>query len=752
MNWKAIRWLVTALACAVMLVIPAALYPCGPVFSSPIFVMPGPVDDAKYAAGEMGIPLRSYGRAYVFIAYRYFDGQPLSKEEQASVYSYQKGAGFQTFGAGYDSSENSEITKPWEEARQKFGAEPLAQPIDPFKEHKNYNFYLNCPPPAFVTAAATLTDRSKKFSAEELKNWVAAQDAAFSNCSGKAVNAIPADAAGSASALLKQDRAYQIAAANFYAGYFDNAIAGFRAIAADKQSPWHVWGRFLVGRSMIRKATLNVEREDEAFDPKVLEQAEEELREVVADPELAPVHEAAQQMLGFTNFRLHPAELQVRLANDLAKRTTPETMEREIGDYVKLTGNNGIEPKDDMSVWIRSFERFGTEAPDSEVKQQPPGAEVIKSWQEKKTVPWLALAISAARADDKGLKELVGEAGKVKSDSPAYPTVQYHLTRLEMERGDLAEARKQTEAFLAAKGEQVPLSTKNMFLRLRLVAASDFADFMKYAERRPVAVGAEGFDEMNEVCQQDKSTGACKRDFLDPMAAKQLDWMPLSYWMTAVNTLKAGAELRQEMVLATWTRAWLTDDWAVADHAARVTEQEVKGASKFLDTFLGSGDLATKKFAGAFAILHWPGVQPTMNVGSLRDDRLDEINNFRQNWWCGLKEQMVFQQATENKTPTALKPDFPAFLSASDRNMAQTTQAKILSSAVAPNYLVPIVLSWAKAHPDDPRVPEALALSVKATRFGCTDDRTTGFSKAAFTLLHGKYPQSEWAKKTKYYY
>jgi hypothetical protein len=61
-------------------------------------------------------------------------------------------------------------------------------------------------------------------------------------------------------------------------------------------------------------------------------------------------------------------------------------------------------------------------------------------------------------------------------------------------------------------------------------------------------------------------------------------------------------------------------------------------------------------------------------------------------------------------------------------------------------------MDWAKTHPDDQRVPEGLYLAVRSTRYGCTNKLTTKYSKSAFDLLHQKYPQSEWAKKTKYYF
>jgi hypothetical protein len=72
------------------------------------------------------------------------------------------------------------------------------------------------------------------------------------------------------------------------------------------------------------------------------------------------------------------------------------------------------------------------------------------------------------------------------------------------------------------------------------------------------------------------------------------------------------------------------------------------------------------------------------------------------------------------------------------------------------------VIDYANAHPDDPQVPEALALTVRATHYACQswDSKTPGAStsnytpvgKAAFELLHTHYPKSPWTAKTPYYY
>jgi hypothetical protein len=69
-----------------------------------------------------------------------------------------------------------------------------------------------------------------------------------------------------------------------------------------------------------------------------------------------------------------------------------------------------------------------------------------------------------------------------------------------------------------------------------------------------------------------------------------------------------------------------------------------------------------------------------------------------------------------------------------------------------PNYMGSIVLGWAKSHPDDKRLAEALYFVVRSTRYGCTGEKTWPISKQAFDLLHAGFPTSEWLKKTPCWY
>jgi hypothetical protein len=94
----------------------------------------------------------------------------------------------------------------------------------------------------------------------------------------------------------------------------------------------------------------------------------------------------------------------------------------------------------------------------------------------------------------------------------------------------------------------------------------------------------------------------------------------------------------------------------------------------------------------------------------------------------------------------------PAFLSVTEVAQLKEETARLADVAVAPNILAAEVLGYAKLHPDDERVPEALHLVVRSTRYGCTDTETTKWSEKSFRLLHEHYPNSEWTMKTKYYY
>jgi hypothetical protein len=124
--------------------------------------------------------------------------------------------------------------------------------------------------------------------------------------------------------------------------------------------------------------------------------------------------------------------------------------------------------------------------------------------------------------------------------------------------------------------------------------------------------------------------------------------------------------------------------------------------------------------------------------GLERETALGRIDSYRDNWWCAL--------------PAKGTGAGPVFLTAAERQAAEHARSRLAALETAPNYLGQEAVRLARLLPSDPRAPEVLYLAVRATRYGCTNDKTGPVSKAAFDLLHQKYPNSEWAKKTPFWY
>jgi len=138
-----------------------------------------------------------------------------------------------------------------------------------------------------------------------------------------------------------------------------------------------------------------------------------------------------------------------------------------------------------------------------------------------------------------------------------------------------------------------------------------------------------------------------------------------------------------------------------------------------------------------------------VDSGSGRGTPLNEQDSYRDNWWCAAA---LAEQQTEKDAGGSTGKTSPNFLTAAQRATAAKEYAVLASFGAAPNYLCRQVIEWATSHPADPRVPEALHLAVKSTRYSCTDKQTGKWSKAAYDFLHQHYPGNTWTKQTPYWF
>jgi hypothetical protein len=753
MTRKYLRSLVVVLL-AVLLFNSTPTFACGPFLIEAVFVHtvhPAyPMD--RFAAGRVGVLQPSYARSYLYAGYRYLAGSGFSRAEQRALTEFWSDRLNYSWSAG-----DEDWTKAWFEARHKVVTQDPA-PISVYRSREKpneYESYLNCQKDAFETAIATLNERIAKFGADNaaVKTWLTAQDQVFSNCAGGSL--IPEQLPSDADALQRADRAYQIAAANFYAGDNDGARKAFEAIAADTSSPWQRNAVYLIARSLIRKGSLGPPEQKQES----LSAAEAQLRKILADKKLSSLHAASTRLLNLVRLRLHPAERANELAHILAAKTENPNIKQDLWDYTSLLDgfleedDSGNAPPafpktEDLTDWIATFQDSS-----SSVREH-----ALERWQATHSDPWLVASLTALEGKDPKASELIAEARKVPSSSAAFASARFHAIRLLMESDQNAEARKLLDQTLKSDRAQFDDSSLNLLIGRRMLLANSLAEFLTDATRVPAALswnddGREVPSGDEELSDETKSLRG--KPLFDIDAAHALNQqIPLSLLKEAVKSNALPAAPRRDLAQATWLRAALLGDTTNANELVPVLSGLVTEMSELLNNYRSTMPPDEKKFAAIYAWLKFPGLEPVVDAGVGRVTPLQQQDSYRDNWWCSSS----FQAATaeENREVVSFTATTTAaplrFLTPAEIERGAKEWSALSAFGTAPNYLTRQVIQWANSHPADPRVPEALHLAVRTTRFGCTDKDSSRWSKAAFDLLHRKYPTNPWTKKTPYWF
>lgn len=753
-NWKTPKPFCLLLL-AVMLFSPYG-NSCGPFFPNAIFVFgTHPGKPLKwYADGSLGVVLPDYNRSYLVIAYRYFAGRPLAESERNDALNYWRGALGRSWNPEEDKSKDPLLD--WLAARRQIlGAEAAAPAISADQQVPGgYGNFTNCLDDAFRTAALTLRDRASRFGNDRpaIQEWVQAQDMVFSDCDHG--QGIPPVAKDSSPAWLKSDRQYQVAAAYFYVHSFDEAAQQFDQIARDSGSPWRKLAPYLAARSMIRKATM-----PEKLDQEALQNAESRLQKIVADPSNIGMQKAARAMLGFVSLRLHPEQRTAELAQLLAGPQPDPNFYQDLVDYAWGSGQaTGDDPE--ITDWIFTFQQKGDDA----------RAHALARWRKQHSLPWLVAALSKIDSKDAAAGDLLRAAEQAPASSPAYATVAYHRIRLLMQAGAVDKARSVLEGILKSTPVRLTDSSLNLFLGHRAQLATSYQDFLAHAAL-PVIDIDDGIDSRETFACEPKSCdevlyGGADKPAVQWRFDRNSAWIlnlrtPLTLLADAAKSNELHQSLRGEVALAAWTRAEMLNRHDIAAALAPELEKAYPAVKEQMEAYAAAKPEDAKQ-AGLFAILHFPGMRPYVNSGVARSTAIEKVDDFRDNWWCadvGTEVDQVNRAKDESLWAKAHKitipkdaPAAPSFFSPEQQKAADREWQELVASGAGPSYLAREAMAWATAQPQDPRVPEALHLAVRSTRYGCSDDMTSNLSHKAFTLLHEKYPNSKWAKLTPYWY
>jgi hypothetical protein len=747
----------------------------GPALASgPPLTVPWPLDpyggtNAERAAfhdGRVGVLMGRSPWSQLFEAWRLLHHLPVGAEAGAALDEpCCDGSG----GAALEAAQ-----KAWSEARQLVPNAPPTEwfSLDTERDIGNFVLVPNCFADAFATAAQTLHDRISDHGSDDagVKSWLAAQDAVFANCAKDVdLPSLGADAPD----WLTADRAYQGAAVELYRRHFAEAVRLFTAVGNDASSPWRKLGPYLAARAAVHAVRAA------PADAAVIAEARQSLASLAAPPMYG--HDQLAALTAAFDFRVDPDRRRSDLAALLAAPALPATAAIDFKDSRLLGRTSDGMP--DYLDWITVFGRI----PDASqatwfehyAVDQPwkTDADALKHARERWTATsdpgWL---IAAMASTDPGTDagDLVAASRSLKPDDPAFLTAAYHRLRLTLDT-DPNSARAELDAII--ERSDLSVTSRNLFLAQRTMVARDAKEFAQVALRRPPCpdgasdgcigedYGMEAYDQMRSVPGWGPESEQMRKlpDF-GPEAALAIDRMALSERVPLAEDDTLPATLRLDLALTNWTRAVLLDNTAVASHMAQLLRTLLPQLAPEWTAYSSARNREEQRIAAWFLLAKLPGAAVDLADSNLAYVRpVGSVASFEGRWpdWLvaprGARlqpvepaavsgDQVCFGLCGSGKFPFRL-PDFIA---------AQAAQAAAERSGFSPGSNVPGVssvweelLGYMRAHPRDPHAPEALYWLIHVSHYGTGHNRS-GYR--AFMLLHERYPNSTWAKQSKYYY
>ena len=637
----------------------------------------------------------------------------------------------------------------------------------------------NCSPDAQSFAAAQLAaiqarpDRTKA----RVDAWIAAQTQVFKLCERDPLEVLAAPdplvepLPATEPLYWRQLREYQAAAAAFYAAHYAQSQQAFAHIGRTPGHPMQGWGAYLALRSHLRAvqlpttptpkggaATRAPARPEQLAD---LAAIRKEGAAIIADPALAPVHEAAAATLRRAAFLLAPGRRYAELTAMLSDLNADPSREDALDDW-QLIGSSSAESVSDehmLEALLEAHPWFDW------VSSLPPptDAVAVPARAASSTCPADCQHANEAFADRKGeagqrrawlvealmfasppAPALESAAQAVPPQAPEYATVRYYLAGHLAASGRADAARAMSEGLLGRLQASKPLSTSaiNLVTQQRFGMATSVADASAYLLMFPVA-----------------STNPDTGERADPAAAvlapsdDGIRWLDRSLsvadMLALAKSLKTPSPWRGRIAVAAWMRADLLGDASAALAAASLVEQWVPAlkpvALRYRSTPVGP---ERQHWLVVSALRH--GLSPDLRRYSRDADASYPVakpDETVADMWCSIGNDEFDDDATGQRKGRLQPPEVTA-----DPARRDAERARLLKTHSATGFVGQHAIAWAASHPADKDLPWLLYVAVQSSRGGCMDPDHTAVSKKAWQILHQRFPRSPWTEQTPYFY
>lgn len=756
---------------------------CAPVFPQAVMVNGTHPDFPLklFAAGNLGIIQPGWARSYLCVVYRYLNDKPLSASEQRSIVRLWHrrliNASLYTGELGFD-----EIEK-YLDLRAKVTGIAAGKTPSLYSTVDSYRYSQKIGLNAFAVARETLGQRINKYGLKsaQVREWLRAQDIVFGISPGKI--RIPQPLLSSADPLQKADRAYQIAAATFYANDIPKAESLFLKIAQDKSSPWSKLASYMVARC---KTNLALNSKDAHAVKAAISCITDALRENTDEV-------TGEDLLDLQRPLTYMGRPGGDLLKELASKVSTGNSARfggDVGDITYLldegaSTGDGTGARDnrqttntpDLTDWLLCMQSRDDEcsyySEDEQKKFKTENEErskhSLEMWRKTKTIPWLVAAVSANGLEKDTVADLKRAALKVPAGSKAFLTMRYYLADEMIKSGKSAEARAQLLKLLGQK--DLPPSSRNLF-SMQMGSASESADqYLIHSVQAPAGICSDfNLLPANFMDLEKRADFHVDPARFDETVAGDLNKnLPLSLWVRLARDRSLNPQLRGLLLRATWLRAHLANRKDVAKQLEPDLAVAAPVIAPALRKYQQANSSDARRFLLASLILRFYGMSPYLDGGVERHGLpLQEFDWYNANFWLPLQsgskqeeandassydESVVF--AGSDKIRAMMndysKKGIDRFLTPQQRAEAAEERNQIANNHPS-RFLGEPVLRWAATHPADPSVPELLYRINRLPKWSGQSKTGSEYSKKAYTMLHSRFAGNQWTRKAVCWY
>lgn len=551
------------------------------------------------------------------------------------------------------------------------------------------------------------------------------------------------------SGMLQQDYEYQQAAMSFYSSDFDLASKQFKVISETKNHPWRAYATYSLGRVYLQLGEELNKKEE--YDKKAAEQ----FRTLINDKDFKALSSDDLTMLR-DNAQEAMSRMKYKNDEEILEKTSDSQIIKIVLDELHATNGETLK-NSPYAQWLNSWTGTTTEA-----------LLIAKSnYKKTRQDVWLVPLAKHIKKTDPMFSEISTAIRDLPHTFPAYWTTQYYLIKSYIDAGDTKEAQK----ILAQLPEAPSQWVWNYIEDLRMLTADNLIDMFRHSVRYSITTYYVSENRDSKKIQQ--------IPMIDDKAKDIFSIIPIEEQADIFSASDILSKDQTELVrLTIFVRAILLNNFIIADKMAQLISENNEAIKSDLVDYLKAKNVEEKKFTSALFMLHYPGVGlwlyddavvkvplSVMSESNTYEDNLSDssyrvISNYDYNRWdyCQpykyIPSDIPGSGTDESIDVAEPKYDVPfvsRVLSKEDQSLARSESKKMY--VVPPNYFAEIILAYAKTHPNDVRIPEALHDGVKMTKYStCRNGETSYYSKKMFKLLHDEYPNSNWSKQTPVHY